>query len=574
MGEATLNNIIDDNQPAGGYINSIEFNNGQTIELKKNDIVIFVGPNNAGKSQSLKDINNLYGENVGLPVVIKEITTKKSNKEKIKTLLSSFAVEKHHDNYSDYMGFGFSFNSYNFLIYENQYSFKDMKNLFLSYLNTENRLTASNPAQTLNRDEPKNHPIHYVASDKMCRERISSDFEKAFGKKIVPNILFGRTIPLCLTDDNLFESINEKNDFISQQYDFASELEKYPHIENQGDGIRSFCGIVLNLIIPHYRTFLIDEPESFLHPPQANIMGKVIGESLSENQQAFISTHSQEIIKGLIDTCPERIKIVRITRSENVNQFSILNNEDFDTIWKDPLLKYSDIMSGIFYNHVILCESDSDCKFYSIIYNEIRSEENKYSDVLFVHCGGKQRLQKVIKALKALGVSLIVVPDIDILNDENTLRTTIEAVGGDWNVFSRDYNVIHSNFENSGKKIDRDSLKRQIDDVLKASADKEMSKIELDKISSFLKCESKWSVIKKYGEDGFPAGDCKKSYNMLKQEMNTLGIFPVPVGELECFVKEVGGHGPEWVNQVLENYPVFSHEVYKQVKEFVKSWGI
>lgn len=82
MGEATLNNIIDDNQPAGGYINSIEFNNGQTIELKKNDIVIFVGPNNAGKSQSLKDINNLYGENVGLPVVIKEITTKKSNKEK------------------------------------------------------------------------------------------------------------------------------------------------------------------------------------------------------------------------------------------------------------------------------------------------------------------------------------------------------------------------------------------------------------------------------------------------------------------------------------------------------------
>ena len=38
------------------FVNSITFNNGETIKINKNDIVVFAGPNNAGKSQSLKDI--------------------------------------------------------------------------------------------------------------------------------------------------------------------------------------------------------------------------------------------------------------------------------------------------------------------------------------------------------------------------------------------------------------------------------------------------------------------------------------------------------------------------------------
>ena len=44
----------------GGYISKVAFNNGQSIDINKNDIVIFVGPNNVGKSQALKDIYALF----------------------------------------------------------------------------------------------------------------------------------------------------------------------------------------------------------------------------------------------------------------------------------------------------------------------------------------------------------------------------------------------------------------------------------------------------------------------------------------------------------------------------------
>lgn len=33
----------------GGYISKLFLNNGKEIDINKNDIVIFVGPNNAGK---------------------------------------------------------------------------------------------------------------------------------------------------------------------------------------------------------------------------------------------------------------------------------------------------------------------------------------------------------------------------------------------------------------------------------------------------------------------------------------------------------------------------------------------
>ena len=58
--------------------------------------------------------------------------------------------------------------------------------------------------------------------------------------------------------------------------------------------------------------------------------------------------------------------------------------------------------------------------------------------------------------------------------------------------------------------------------------------------------------------------------NILKEN----GIFLVPVGELECFIKEVGGHGPEWVNNVLEKYPDFSDEVYSSIISFVKELNL
>jgi len=62
--------------PASGHIVKIQFNTGKELDVNKNDIVVLVGPNNAGKSQSLSDIYQLSKNKVPT-VVISDIEVSK-----------------------------------------------------------------------------------------------------------------------------------------------------------------------------------------------------------------------------------------------------------------------------------------------------------------------------------------------------------------------------------------------------------------------------------------------------------------------------------------------------------------
>lgn len=107
------------------------------------------------------------------------------------------------------------------------------------------------------------------------------------------------------------------------------------------------------------------------------------------DRQAFIATHSEALIRGLLEVASERIKIIRITRESGTNEFSVLRNKDLDILWKDPLLKYSNVLNSLFYEHTIICESDSDCQFYSIILSWLKEQDNRFPDTLFVYSSTK-----------------------------------------------------------------------------------------------------------------------------------------------------------------------------------------
>lgn len=77
-------------------------------------------------------------------------------------------------------------------------------------------------------------------------------------------------------------------------------------------------------------------------------------------------------------------------------------------------------------------------------------------------------------------------------------------------------------------------------------------------------------MVKKCGTAAFTSGDQTNSFNNLNSKLKEAGIYIVPVGEIEKFVKDVGGHGPEWVNNVLEKYPDLNNDVYNEIKGFMK----
>lgn len=560
------------NEKAGEYISQLKFNNGETLDISANDIVVFVGPNNAGKSQSLKDIYMLSEKKVPT-VVVSEILIKKSAKS-LSTVLSEVSQGRNQGQYTTYNVLGHNMNIWDNTDtnFSREKYFGEFRDLFVANLDTAARLTICRPPQNIRRNDFKQHPIHYAAFDGRYRKWLSESFKKAFGVEITPNTQYGSAIPLCIGEPVQLKG--EYEDEQSRQEEYAKILETYKQVQNQGDGIKSFTGILLYLMLDYYRTYLIDEPESFLHPPQARIMGQIIGQTLSDQRQAFISTHSEEIIKGLLEVCPERIKIVRITREEDNNKFSILNNAEFKQVWNDPLLKYSNIMASLFHKSVVLCESDSDCKMYSIIESHIKQKQQKYSETLFIHCGGKHRMAKIITALRSLNIEVKLIADIDVLNDETVFKGIVGSFGIDYATMREDYNNIVSNLHSPKEKVNRNSAKATINQILDGSKATDLSRGEIGEIEEAVSTISKWKVIKTSGSSAIPAGNATASFRKINQLLKDNGVFIVPVGELECFIKEVGGHGPDWANAVLEKYSDLDNEVYKSITEFVSAMNL
>lgn len=561
-----------DETRAGGYISKLVFNNGRAIDIAKNDIIIFVGPNNAGKSQSLADIYALSDKKHST-IVISDIEISKYPNP-VSALLKRISIESDQGSYKSYNVLGNNMNlwDYSDANYQKSHTHEGFRDLFIANLNTAARLTICNPPTVIDRNEDRKHPIHYAAFDEKYQKWLSENFNRAFGIDVIPNILFGRSIPLCIGKQiELDDKYNSPQEYINA---YAAKLETYQQVQKQGDGIKSLTGILLYLMLDYYCTYLIDEPESFLHPPQAKTMGQIIGQTLTDDQQAFISTHSEEVIKGLLEVCPDRIKIIRITRKDNTNYFSILDSVHFSEIWNDPLLKYSNIMTSLFHQSVVLCESDSDCKMYSIIDGHIKQLEGKYSETLFIHCGGKDRMAKIASALRALNVNVKIIVDIDVLNKEDTIKGIAEAFDISWETINRDYNILTNIIRNEGKGIERKAAKATITPALFNSNEPMLSKDEIKTIQSALKTHSKWDEIKKSGINAIPSGDATRAFKTIDTLLREHEVYIVPVGELEYFIKEAGGHGPSWVNNVLEQYPDLNDQVYSQITEFIRSLNL
>jgi hypothetical protein len=135
---------------------------------------------------------------------------------------------------------------------------------------------------------------------------------------------------------------------------YMQDLQRLPLVQHQGDGIRSFIGIMLTLVAASYPIVLIDEPEAFLHPPQARLLGRKLAAEARDRAQVIIATHSIDVLLGLLDADDASVTIARLTRQGDVNPVAVLSPDQLRELWRDPLLRYSNVLDGLFHRGVVL----------------------------------------------------------------------------------------------------------------------------------------------------------------------------------------------------------------------------
>ena len=553
---------------------TITFSDSTTLELDEDDIVVFVGPNNAGKSAALRELEQWIARSRTGHVIKNAEMTKRGTQEDLRTYLEAKAQKSGSLPDIHYGGIGYNLHHSHLSYFDNPKDRHPVAPFFAKQLTTEARLTDSNAAPGIALfQDPPTHPIHLLLMDQALSKDISNKFQHAFGKDLTPLRAGGNRFPLYVGDK---PAIPSGKDELSK--DFIDELlESNVLLQTQGDGMRSFAAVMLHALVERTHSVqFLDEPEAFLHPPQARLLGRYIAEGKAgRSSQLFIATHNTDVLEGLIEGGSDKVRIVRLRREGNVNHIKELSKQQTKTVTEDSLARFSRVFDGVFFEHVIICEGDADCMFYQSFLSLPTISSDRRPDVLFVHASGKHRMAKLADTLRSLDVPVSVIADIDILNDEDTFRKLFEKLGGNWDEVKSHWKTICDDVVSQRPPRNAEQVTNLIAKELEGVAGSTAFPKEKEQaIKRIFKDSSPWGTIKGSGRSALSHGEPTKHFDTLYEKCSDHRLWIVPVGELEGFCRSVGSHGPGFVEKVLEERDLETDVELQEAREFVeKIWA-
>jgi len=271
---------------------TITFSDGTELTLDEDDIVVFVGPNNAGKSAALRELEAWVARSApGL--VIKGATMRKvGTQADLRAYLDAKAQKSGDGTDLYYGGIGYNIHHSHLGYFDQPSDRHPVAPFFAKRLTTEGRIQDSNAAPSLALfHSPPSHPIHMLLMNPELAKEISDKFRHAFGKDLTPFRAGGSNFPLYVGEK---PAVPPGKDELSREFVEALQTSNVM-LEKQGDGMRSFAAVILHVLAARTHSIqFLDEPEAFLHPPQARLLGRYIAENRPGNSQlCFHAQHGR-----------------------------------------------------------------------------------------------------------------------------------------------------------------------------------------------------------------------------------------------------------------------------------------
>lgn len=524
----------------------IHFSGGDEIEISATDKVMIVGANNSGKSRAIRDLITIINGNMDpnqLAVITRASLTKVGTVEDLRRHLSTHAVMDAHGNYriGDWILGPHSIPSWN-----SPYLGGGFAGGFIRNLDAASRLAICGLQTNTSYNEIPSQPQQLLYHNPELMTRVSGLFKNAFGKDLIINYRGGSSIPIHV---GVTPKIADGDDRISDSY--VSAVSVQPALHEQGDGMRSFAGIMFHTVSSSRDITFIDEPEAFLHPPQMRRLGEMLSSNV--NGQLFVATHSSDILRGFLEGAKGNIRILRVHRDKDTNLVYEATPETIEELWSTPSLRYSSALDAIFHDEAIICEDDSDCRLLNSVADHVSATRREtWPDTAYVPVGGKSSIAKIARTLRAIGVPVKAVFDFDLLADSTDLRTAIDAFGGNWDEASLLWRRINAAVIRE-PAADNSTIKNNIRQIIDAAKPDDLPKKE---IVDALRRTSPWANAKQHGLGGLPRGDTQTVAAKLLELLSEIGIYVIPTGEIESFCPTIGNHGPRFVTTLLSKVPL------------------
>ncbi|MHB8136246.1 MAG: ATP-dependent nuclease, partial [Anaerolineaceae bacterium] len=264
--------------------------------------------------------------------------------------------------------------------------------------------------------DPFSNIVHFLNVKRELFDEISKHIKSVFGFGIIFDDLVQGEKEIRIEPRTPITDENRKNP--EEQVKYWEENSK--SIAYQGDGIKAYLKICYALFNPAKSIILIDEPETFLHPPQRIALGKFISTHAKSGKQLFISTHDSEIVRGILNNgSKHNIKIFHL-RNKN-NNFSFVCNEGKDLSGSRQINESN--LNSFFHKMTVLCEAEDDRMIYQ--YSAGKFFPDKANDVNFIGNNGKPETIKSLEFLRSLKLNACCIFDVDALYTKEILADFI-----------------------------------------------------------------------------------------------------------------------------------------------------
>lgn len=503
---------------------------GQPQEVvKATPITVFVGPNNSGKSKILQELHRFFGngQQSTTDLILEHVEFDSLSENQVQAELARISLPPHRSE---------SVNPENIIVGKHGQrqhvnrirlidALKDSNrhsNIFAQWYLAHQTLILNGPSRIKLIDQQPAGDLQQLAQtsfqvlfrDNARRAEVRRIILDAFGLQftIDPTNLGQLRIRLASRAPS---SETEERGIHEEAVKYHQAAQP---IEQASDGVKAFTGMITEIVAGDPLALLIDEPEAFLHPSLSFKLGNEIARASSgSGKRLFVSTHSAHFVMGCIQSGAP-VNVVRLTYRNGLATARVLANDQILRLMRNPLLRSTGVLAGLFYEFVVVTESDTDRAFYEEINERLLTYKPEWGipNCLFLNAQNKQTVRTIIRPLRQLGIPAAGIVDVDILKEGGAVWKDFLASGFvpelEQGPLGQLRAKVKEKLDATGKNMKRDGGIELLE-----AADKEAADNLLDRLAQY-------------------------------------GLFVVRAGELESWLPNLGaaGHGPPWLVDAFE----------------------
>lgn len=167
------------------WFEEITFSDGTVLKLDRDEIIVLVGPNNAGKSAALREMESWVAHSRTGQVIKNAKLSKVGTKDDLQKYLDAKAQKSGDAINLQYGGIGYSIHHAHLHYFDELIDRHPVASFFAKRITTESRIQDASAAPAIALfQSPPTHPIHILLMDPELAKDISSKFQHAFGKDL------------------------------------------------------------------------------------------------------------------------------------------------------------------------------------------------------------------------------------------------------------------------------------------------------------------------------------------------------------------------------------------------------